>query len=61
MIVCDYLLESTWSGRAGAEKSVVTTQALAPAAGLSPNADFAMIARTAATAMVQQLVIHDAY
>ncbi len=42
-------------------ESVVTTQAFAPAADLPPDADFAMIARTAATAMVQQLFVHDAY
>jgi hypothetical protein len=41
-------------------ESIVTTQALAPVADLAPDADFAMIARTAARAMVQQLFIADA-
>lgn len=58
MIVCDCLSESTWSGHRTA--SVVTTQALASAADVPPDAGLVMIARNAATAMVQQLFIPDA-
>jgi len=51
-----HMVRSCWG-----TESVVTTQALAPAADLAPDADFAMIARNAATAMVQRLFFPDAY